>query len=132
MRWIYFLVFNTTLPKQICLKIRNSNHSLRKCEAINLLVFLRFWTQRRESGLFIDRAFISLSKNLNTIGRNSIIYTDCNQWSVTILKTVEWTNIIHWRHAISCLVINTLRTGPLNCLNARSRVLNFRHRASCI
>ena len=28
--------------------------------------------------------------------------------------------------------INTLRTGLLNCLNARSRGLNFRHRASCI
>jgi hypothetical protein len=27
---------------------------------------------------------------------------------------------------------NTLRTGLLNCLNARSRVLNFRHRASYI
>ena len=26
----------------------------------------------------------------------------------------------------------TLRTGLLNCLNARSRGLNFRHRASCI
>ena len=29
-------------------------------------------------------------------------------------------------------VINTLRTGILNCLNARSRGLNFRYRASCI
>ena len=28
--------------------------------------------------------------------------------------------------------LNTLRTGLLNCLNARSRALNFRHRASCI
>ena len=27
---------------------------------------------------------------------------------------------------------NTMRTGLLNCLNARSRGLNFRHRASCI
>jgi len=29
-------------------------------------------------------------------------------------------------------VIYTLRTGLLNCLNARSRGLTFRHRASCI
>ena len=29
-------------------------------------------------------------------------------------------------------VLNTLRTGLLNCLNARSRGLIFRHRASCI
>ena len=28
--------------------------------------------------------------------------------------------------------INTLRTGLLNCLNARSRGLTFRHRASSI
>jgi len=28
--------------------------------------------------------------------------------------------------------INTLRTGLLNCLNARSRGLTFSHRASCI
>ena len=28
--------------------------------------------------------------------------------------------------------VNKLRTGLLNCLNARSRGLNFRHRASCI
>ena len=28
--------------------------------------------------------------------------------------------------------INTLRTGLLNCLNARSQGLTFRHRASCI
>ena len=29
-------------------------------------------------------------------------------------------------------VLNTLRTGLLNCLNARSRGLTFRQRASCI
>ena len=28
--------------------------------------------------------------------------------------------------------IKTLRTGLLNCLNALSRSLTFRHRASCI
>ena len=32
----------------------------------------------------------------------------------------------------SFFFINTLRTGLLNCLNARSRGLTFRHRASCI
>ena len=30
------------------------------------------------------------------------------------------------------VTLNTLRTGLLNCLNARSRGLTFRHRASCI
>ena len=28
--------------------------------------------------------------------------------------------------------VNTLRTGLLNCLNARSRCLTFRHRAYCM
>ena len=32
----------------------------------------------------------------------------------------------------NCENINTLRTWLLNCLNARSRGLTFRHRASCI
>jgi len=30
------------------------------------------------------------------------------------------------------MAVNTLRTGLLNCLNARSRGLIFRHRASCV
>ena len=33
---------------------------------------------------------------------------------------------------LELLNVNTLRTGLLNCLNLRSRGLNFRHRASCI
>ena len=33
---------------------------------------------------------------------------------------------------LSSFVVNTLRTGLLNCLNARSRGLTFRHRASCL
>jgi len=34
--------------------------------------------------------------------------------------------------SILFLLLNTLRTGLLNCLNACSRGLTFRHRASCI
>ena len=37
-----------------------------------------------------------------------------------------------WDGLSMLLVINTLRTGLLNCLNARSRGLTFRHRASSI
>jgi len=36
------------------------------------------------------------------------------------------------KHFGISLLFNTLRTGLLNCLNARSRGLTFRHRASCI
>ena len=35
-------------------------------------------------------------------------------------------------HCNTGYAFNTLRTGLLNCLNARSRGLNVRHRASCI
>ena len=38
---------------------------------------------------------------------------------------------IHIKLDITCFFY-TLRTGLLNCLNARSRGLTFRHRASCI
>ena len=46
----------------------------------------------------------------------------------------KFTNIDHDTFFIKSrsVLLNTLRTGLLNCLNARSRGLNFRHRASCI
>ena len=37
-----------------------------------------------------------------------------------------------WRQSPELADVNTLRTGLSNCLNARSRGLTFRHRASCI
>jgi hypothetical protein len=53
------LYFNTTLPKQICLKIRISNHSLRKCGAINLLVFFYYFEDNAENqdDLYTGRSF---------------------------------------------------------------------------
>ena len=41
-------------------------------------------------------------------------------------------NILTVSILLKLLIIKTLSTGLLNCLNARSRGLNFRHRASCI
>jgi hypothetical protein len=43
------------------------------------------------------------------------------------INTDRFTHILPSHH-----FINTLRAGLLNCLNARSRGLSFRHRASCI
>ena len=49
-----------------------------------------------------------------------------------IQSDVAWQSQIHLKRSVSGhTCINTLRTGLLNCLNARSRGLNFRHRASC-
>ena len=45
------------------------------------------------------------------------------RWLGKGLELTKCTNHAH---------VNTLRTGLLNCLNARSRGLIFRHRASCI
>jgi hypothetical protein len=55
----------------------------------------------------------------------SFIVTKCSHFKV--LLQLPFT----WRKACKNY-FNTLRTGLLNCLNARSRSLNFRHRASCI
>ena len=44
------------------------------------------------------------------------------------LSSVSMRFLFH----VGAFLINTLRTGLLNCLNARSQGLTFRHRASCI
>ena len=53
--------------------------------------------------------------------------------SVPYIPTLSQMNPLH---ALFILIVldplNTLRTGLLNCLNARSWGLTFRHRASCI
>ena len=41
-------------------------------------------------------------------------------------------SIFNFYISIPFVCYTTLRTGLLNCLNARSRGLTFRHRASCI
>jgi len=48
-----------------------------------------------------------------------------------ITSALKWGTLVHAGNR-GGKVVNTLRTGLLNCLNARSRGLTFRHRASCI
>jgi len=55
------------------------------------------------------------------------------QHHYVVVYLIRDFNKIHYScNFLSLDVINTLRTGLLNCLNARSRGLTFRHRASCI
>ena len=64
---------------------------------------------------------------------SSITYSAC-VFEVLIIQHAKWMFRIEMS-SVACLIawsLNTLRTGLLNCLNARSRDLNFRHRASCI
>jgi hypothetical protein len=51
------------------------------------------------------------------------------QIAVSIGSRTKWSPIVKPSGFWS---VNTLRTGLLNCLNARSRGLTFKHRASCI
>ena len=48
------------------------------------------------------------------------------------LRVLDFIVTISVGYILYCGSFNTLRTGLLNCLNARSRGLTFRHRASCI
>ena len=54
-----------------------------------------------------------------------------NQWKILIHHNQACGSKQFFTTVGSCLSLNTLRTGLLNCLNARSRGLTFRHRASC-
>ena len=62
------------------------------------------------------------------------IPTELSRSVINISKSISLYMRLH--KSIKILVgkpgVNTLRTGLLNPLNARSRGLNFRHRASCI
>ena len=48
------------------------------------------------------------------------------------LSPALWLQTESFERQTKFTAFNSLRTGLLNCLNARSRGLNFRHRASCI
>ena len=57
------------------------------------------------------------------------------EWGKELIPRKDMCLSLHWHCERKVLFIskfNTLRTGLLNCLNARSRGLNFRHRASSI
>ena len=76
--------------------------------------------------------------------QSNIVLNKCRVLNVVQYTTSErnkppneyqWNNChtkLRTRGSLVLLLLNTLRTGLLNCLNARSRGLNFRHRASCI
>jgi len=62
-----------------------------------------------------------------------IIYTELGTEMEKLTGLLTAISLEHAFNTIVALcIVNTLRTGLLNCLNARSRGLTFRHRASCI
>ena len=79
------------------------------------------------------------------IGQEAAVESDCgvllSTWCANRERVCERTvQVLTDSKLISLLtwiveytpILNTVRTGLLNCLNARSRGLSFRHRASCI
>ena len=78
-------------------------------------IMVRLWTLNSwKRGYFLKRISCSFVEGKKS--RNTWFYLS----GVISLKTIEG------------IIFNTLRTGLLNCLNARSRGLTFRHCASCI
>ena len=62
-----------------------------------------------------------------TIDNENLFFLSKSKWNmIVLLKNVKPT------YLVSVLAFNTLRMGLLNCLNARSRGLTCRHRASCV
>jgi hypothetical protein len=81
------------------------------------------------------------------VGEGNVVMMECQAgiWPVSVCfpvncvvaACVQFLGTYCLRHHGGSLKVlrndvNTLRTGLLNCLNARSRGLTFRHRASCI
>ena len=71
---------------------------------------------------------------------HSLLDKSCGCYKAVLKKYTGWITKMDNRtdrtnkemKPLRCLQVNTLRTGLLNCLNARSRGLTFRHRASSI
>ena len=65
----------------------------------------------------------------------SIVEIKCLELYLRFPICVQYVMLNYKRQQLCLLpyhLLNTLRTGLLNCLNARSRGLIFRHRASCL
>ena len=73
---------------------------------------------------------ITFAKNTNFDGSNFLSQGQAGSHCHTAKAGNRGTEATVNSTSIDCF--NILRTGLLNCLNARSRGLTFRHRASCI
>jgi hypothetical protein len=78
--------------------------------------------------------FLNFAFNLKCINhfKNKII-NDMHSGDTGFASWLRYlTDVVSYSTKDVEACLNTLRTRLLNCLNARSRGLNFRHRASCI
>ena len=72
---------------------------------------------------------------VGVVGSSEILVMCRASWMTSCTVGIPrslWIMSLVTYHVVSTVALNTLRTGLLNCLNALSRGLNFRHRASCI
>ena len=135
-----------------CLRFWNLNSTTRTIWCVFLAVHnYKFTSFPRSSSFLVPSilvvtifGFLSLvilsvcSYHLNL---NYFLYftlsEPCNVSSISFVLVLLWNRRVFLQSSFRILCehsffLNTLRTGLLNCLNARSRGLTFRHRASCI
>ena len=110
----------------------------------------------------ISRIFSHYIRSQKTCSRGcKTTSRPCGHWTM-VSTFMRWVCCVSWLHQVACVLtlfcshyscllwcdtkcsdrwtptiwkdipLNTMRTGLLNCLNARSRGLTFRHHAYCI
>jgi len=110
---------------------------------IDTYKFINYTASPLHNGLSDHDVQLLVINDVNLKLQNHCIYTirNINNYSTQEFKTrlsyESWDSIFGYNGNIDVdklfnSFLNTLRTGLLNCLNARSRGLTFRHRASCI
>jgi hypothetical protein len=96
----------------------------------SVLVCLRLYPPHCEHGhLFAICTYTTRGKHGQTLSEIQIKKGQCASWAC-ILENFDAR--VGVAAKATSWFFNTLRTGLLNCFNARSRGLTFRHRASCI
>jgi len=95
------------------------------------------------SGHYMYRTVVTIRTARFNIHKSYVLPTHCicvlcvSENKQRLFPYTALTDWFYYRDGVYLLrgtdwIFNTLRTGLLNCLNARSRGLTFRHRASCI
>ena len=100
-------------------KEKNTNQITNNMEQSSTLQEACLWCWR-QSGYW-RRQWSSVRKKHRIVIRRDHAY-----------RKIKKNMKMRWLHRKKSLRLKTLRTGLLNCLNARSRGLTFRHRAYCI
>ena len=116
------------------IEIMSSNSFLYQIKCVSLRT--KYNVHERKAFLYLPMQQGHRSRSIyHSLAVVTVFTTTLNSQKPKIVKTefiyVFYVNLRTNGDHLLC-EIKTLRTGLLNCLNARSRGLTFRHRASCI